>query len=137
VSVPTLTSFLPDKDNGKVTAVIVAPGGGFLSLSMDSEGYQVARWLASCGIAAFVLKCRLQATPPTPEALRDHALGILRSGPQAIDDLLQRGTPAAVEDAAAAQRRCVWCELGRPCGTSIRGGWGCSAFLRAQSLHSV
>jgi len=41
------------------TSVIIAPGGGFVWLSIDSEGHDVAKWLAARGIAAFVLKYRL------------------------------------------------------------------------------
>jgi len=59
VSHPTLTAFLPDEGNANGTAIIVAPGGAFHILSIDSEGYAVARWLNSRGIAAFVLKYRL------------------------------------------------------------------------------
>src|SRR5690606_18090509 len=44
-------------------AVIVAPGGGFRSLSMENEGWDVARALAERGVAAFVLKYRLNQTP--------------------------------------------------------------------------
>jgi acetyl esterase/lipase len=40
-------------------AVIVCPGGGYVNLSMDKEGDQVARWLNSIGVASFVLKYRL------------------------------------------------------------------------------
>ncbi|MDO7833735.1 dienelactone hydrolase family protein [Sphingobium sp. HBC34] len=63
VSVATLTPFLPDPDKATGTAIIVAPGGGFLGLAMETEGYAVARWLADHGIAAFVLKYRLVPTP--------------------------------------------------------------------------
>lgn len=34
----------------------VAPGGGFIGLSINSEGHDVAKWLVTRGIAAFVLK---------------------------------------------------------------------------------
>jgi acetyl esterase/lipase len=44
-------------------AVIVAPGGGFRTLSMENEGWNVARALAARGVAAFVLKYRLIQTP--------------------------------------------------------------------------
>jgi acetyl esterase/lipase len=60
---PTIMPFLPDPAKATGAAVIVAPGGAFLSLSMFSEGYDVARWLADRGIAAFVLKYRLNETP--------------------------------------------------------------------------
>lgn len=63
VSAATLTPFLPAPDKANGTAVIVAPGGGFLGLAMETEGYAVARWLADHGIAAFVLKYRLVPTP--------------------------------------------------------------------------
>jgi len=59
VSNPTLTAFLPDEGKANGTAIIVAPGGAFHILSIDSEGYAVAKWLNSRGIAAFVLKYRL------------------------------------------------------------------------------
>jgi len=62
VSQPTLTPILPAGPSTGA-AVIVAPGGGFLGLSMDAEGWQVARWLANHGIAAFVLKYRVLPTP--------------------------------------------------------------------------
>ena len=63
VSIATLTPFLPE--NGKATgaAAIVAPGGGFTTLSMENEGWNVARALAKRGVAAFVLKYRLHPTP--------------------------------------------------------------------------
>ena len=63
VTRPTLTPYLPDPDQANGTAVIVAPGGGFGFLSVQSEGENVARWLAAHGIAAFVLKYRLNTTP--------------------------------------------------------------------------
>ncbi len=63
VSYPTITPVLPDPTNATGAAVVVAPGGAFLSLSMDSEGFDVAHWLAAHGIAAFVLKYRLNPTP--------------------------------------------------------------------------
>jgi enterochelin esterase-like enzyme/dienelactone hydrolase len=59
VSQPTITAFLPPKEAANGTAVIVAPGGAFHTLSINSEGYDVAKWLNSKGIAAFVLKYRV------------------------------------------------------------------------------
>ncbi len=56
---PTLTAFLPPYYLATGTAVIIAPGGAFHTLSINSEGIEVAKWLNSKGIAAFVLKYRL------------------------------------------------------------------------------
>ena len=63
VTTATLTPFLPDPAKATGAAVIVAPGGGFTTLSMQNEGWDVARGLAAQGVAAFVLKYRLNQTP--------------------------------------------------------------------------
>lgn len=63
VSIATLTPFLPPKEKATGAAVIVAPGGGFRTLSMENEGWNVAKALADKGVAAFVLKYRLNPTP--------------------------------------------------------------------------
>lgn len=68
VTVATLTPFLPDPSKATGAAVIVAPGGGFRTLSMENEGWNVARALADQGVAAFVLKYRLNQTPADLEA---------------------------------------------------------------------
>jgi acetyl esterase/lipase len=57
--VPTLTIYMPPNTTGPMTAVIVAPGGGYRALSMNKEGRLPAAYLNSLGIAAFVLKYRL------------------------------------------------------------------------------
>lgn len=67
VTLPTLTPVLPDPKNAIGAAVIVAPGGGFMMLSMETEGFVVARALADRGIAAFVLKYRIEQTDPDPK----------------------------------------------------------------------
>ncbi|MDR7229666.1 acetyl esterase/lipase [Caulobacter sp. BE264] len=64
VTEATLTPFLPDPAKATGAAVIIAPGGGFRTLSMENEGWDAARALADKGVAAFVLKYRLNQTPP-------------------------------------------------------------------------
>jgi len=56
---PTLTVFQPEPDKANGTAVIICPGGAFFGLSIDSEGFEVARWLNGRGVTCFVLKYRL------------------------------------------------------------------------------
>jgi len=56
---PSLTIFLPVKNQANGTGVIVCPGGSYMALASNHEGRQVANWLNSLGIAAFVLKYRL------------------------------------------------------------------------------
>ncbi len=62
ITTATLTPFLPEPGKANGAAVIVAPGGGFMWLSMGNEGWEVAEALAKQGIAAFVLKYRLHPT---------------------------------------------------------------------------
>jgi endo-1,4-beta-xylanase len=60
---PSITVFLPQTGRRTGAGVVVMPGGGHRHLLIDREGYAVARWLASQGIAAFVLKYRLARAP--------------------------------------------------------------------------
>ena len=46
-----------------VAAIIIAPGGGHYKLTVDDEGYDVAKFLSGHGVAAFVLKYRLAHEP--------------------------------------------------------------------------
>lgn len=62
---PTYTAFLPLPEKNTRSAVIVVPGGAFRQVSIEPEGYAVARWLAERGVAAFVVKYRVvQQKPP-------------------------------------------------------------------------
>ena len=56
VTTPTLTACLPDPAKATGTAVIIAPGGGFIFLGTDT--HEIVEWLAARGIAGFVLKYR-------------------------------------------------------------------------------
>ena len=56
---PSITPFLPPADRASGAAIIIAPGGGHMFLTMDREGYDVGQWFADHGVAAFVLKYRL------------------------------------------------------------------------------
>lgn len=101
VTTPTLTAYLPDPSIATGTAVIIAPGGGFVFLGINSEGHDVAKWLVARGIAAFVLKYRTVQLEGQNEAqlnqsggarfgaqLRDHAL-IAEDGKYGIADGIQ------------------------------------------------
>ena len=71
VTAATLTPFLPDPAKANGTAVIIAPGGGFRWLSINNEGWKIAQALNERGVTAFVLKYRLEPTPPTLEGLKE------------------------------------------------------------------
>ena len=57
--VPALTAYLPRTMTASTPAVIVCPGGAYARLASNHEGRQVAGYLNSLGIAAFVLRYRL------------------------------------------------------------------------------
>jgi acetyl esterase/lipase len=67
VSVPTFTPVWPDGAASGV-AVVIAPGGGFHALSIQSEGYLVAERLAAVGITSFVLAYRTVPAGDDPVA---------------------------------------------------------------------
>lgn len=68
---PELTIFLPTSPNPTRTGVVVAPGGGYEHLSMEKEGFAIARWLNDHGVAAFVLRYRLGPRYHNPVELSD------------------------------------------------------------------
>jgi acetyl esterase/lipase len=67
----TVTPFLPAAGRVTGAAAVVFPGGGYQHLAMDHEGVQVARWLNSIGVTAFVVKYRLGPRYHHPTMLRD------------------------------------------------------------------
>jgi acetyl esterase/lipase len=56
--IPTLTAYLPAEGQSNGASFLVLPGGGYGSLA-GHEGEAYAKWLATHGIAAYVLKYRL------------------------------------------------------------------------------
>ena len=62
VTKPSLTVYRPLPWTANGTAVVVCPGGGFMALSITSEGTDVAQWLSEKGFTTFVLKYRLAHT---------------------------------------------------------------------------
>jgi acetyl esterase/lipase len=81
---PSLTPYLAKSPNG--TAVIVCPGGSYMHLAMDHEGVQVAKWLNSLGISAFVLQYRLGPKYHHPAMIDDahRAIRTVRSHAAAL-----------------------------------------------------
>ena len=94
VTKPTLTVFVPEADKANGTAVIIAPGGGFHALSINSEGLDVAKWLVEKGITCFVLKYRLVhvlSNDPTAELAG-------KMGKKEFDDDVNKVMPLVIAD---------------------------------------
>jgi acetyl esterase/lipase len=71
--IPTITPFVAPKEIATGAAIVVCPGGGYSHLSEIKEGSDVAKWLNSLGITAFVLKYRLGMRYHQPAPLLDAA----------------------------------------------------------------
>lgn len=83
---PTITAFLPDPAKATGTAVIICPGGGYGTLVINDEGYNVARDFAAHGIAGFVLKYRL----PSDAIMLNREIGPLQDAQCAIQIVRER-----------------------------------------------
>ena len=70
VDVPTLTLYRAPESIANGAAVVICPGGGYNILAWTHEGTEIAEWLNSIGVSAFVLKYRVpRRDPVTPHAL--------------------------------------------------------------------
>ena len=98
VTKPTLTVFKPAPEQKNGTAVVVVPGGGFLALSINSEGNDVARYLAAKGVTAFVLKYRLAHTGE--DATQEFMT--LISDRQKFEEIVGKVIPLSIADGLAA-----------------------------------
>jgi len=72
---PKLYYYAPTT-TGVHSAVIVMPGGGYMHEVMEKEGGAEARWLASQGVTAFVLKYRLAPEYRYPVPMLDGARAV-------------------------------------------------------------
>ena len=80
---PKLTVHLPEKRSAKGTAVVICPGGGYRYVAIGHEGHEIARWLNTHGIAAFVLDYRHNGNGyqhPIPLQDAQRAIRTVRAG---------------------------------------------------------
>jgi acetyl esterase/lipase len=98
VTKPSLTVFRPPAELKNGTAVIVCPGGGFMALSINSEGNDVAKYLAAKGVTAFVLKYRLAHTGE--DATQEFTQ--LYADKQKFHDTVDKVIPLTIADGLAA-----------------------------------
>src|SRR6202047_4755296 len=98
VTKPSLTVFKPSPELRNGTALVICPGGGFMALSITSEGTEVAKYLAARGVTAFVLKYRLAHTGE--DATQEFTA--LFADRQKFEDVVGKVIPLAVADGLAA-----------------------------------
>lgn len=56
---PELFAFFPPVKERNQKSVIIIPGGGYSKLTYDEGAFQIAKWMNTLGISAFVLNYRL------------------------------------------------------------------------------
>ena len=100
VTQPTLTAYLPDRAISRGTGVIICPGGAWHFLAFQHEGIDVARWLNSKGIAAFILKYRLIKTGDDFEREKQRNI----SEPGKMKALMEPLMPLVLSDGQQAVR---------------------------------
>lgn len=71
VHYPTLDVYLPEPAAATGCGVVICPGGGYWVLATEHEGSDIARWLNSLGVAAFVLKHRVPPDYRHPVPMQD------------------------------------------------------------------
>jgi acetyl esterase/lipase len=98
VTKPTLTVFKPSPESRNGTAVVICPGGGFMALSITSEGTDAAKYLAERGVTAFVLKYRLAHTGD--DATQEFAAMFPEK--QRFQEMVATVVPLSVADGLAA-----------------------------------
>lgn len=77
---PKLTPYLAPAASANGTAVVICPGGGYRNLASDHEGKQVAEWLNTLGVSAFVLQYRVAPyRHPAPLLDVQRAMRLVRS----------------------------------------------------------
>jgi lysophospholipase L1-like esterase len=76
------------------TAVVIAPGGAFHALSINNEGFDVARWLVKKGVTCFVLKYRLARSLTTDPIAEMTA----KWGKPEFNDAIKATIPLCVAD---------------------------------------
>ncbi|MBV9888027.1 MAG: alpha/beta hydrolase [Acidobacteria bacterium] len=98
VTKPTLTVFKPSAATKNGTAAVICPGGGFMALSINSEGTDVAKYLTDRGMTTFVLKYRLAHTGE--DATEEFAA--LYKDREKFRDTIGKVVPLSIADGAAA-----------------------------------
>jgi len=98
VTKPSLTVFKPSPESRNGTALVICPGGGFMALSITSEGTDLAKYMADRGVTTFVLKYRLARTGD--DATQEFIT--LFADRQKFDEKIGKIVPLAVADGLAA-----------------------------------
>lgn len=85
VTQPSMTVYRASVTTSPAPAILVCPGGGYKILAINIEGSEIADWLNSLGITAFVLKYRVPQNREGAFADAQRAMGLIRAGAEKWD----------------------------------------------------
>jgi acetyl esterase/lipase len=93
VTIPTITPYFADKAKANGTAIVICPGGGYIGLSMENEGSNIAKAFNKIGVTAFLLTYRL----PSDSIMVDKTIGPLQDAQRAIQIIRQRASEWGID----------------------------------------
>jgi len=93
VTDPVLLVYLPAPEKANGAAVVICPGGGYIRLAIDHEGYDIAVWLNEMGVAGIILKYRL----PSDAIMENKSVGPLQDAQEAIRIVRRRAREWNIE----------------------------------------
>lgn len=90
---PKLIIYLAPKGKANGTAMVVCPGGGYGGLAIGHEGHEIAQWLNTLGISAFICDYRHRGKgyrhpAPSQDAARCESPVRARAGEWGVDSQL-------------------------------------------------
>lgn len=90
---PKLIIYLAPKGKANGTAMVVCPGGGYGGLAIGHEGHEIAQWLNTLGISAFICDYRHRGKgyrhlAPSQDAARAIRTVRARAGEWGVDSQL-------------------------------------------------
>ncbi|MCI2082386.1 MAG: alpha/beta hydrolase [Bacteroidales bacterium] len=78
VTNPSIIVFRPSKPNG--IAIIMCPGGSYIRLAINHEGYDMASWFNALGVTYIILKYRMpNGHPEIPLSDAEQAMRVVRA----------------------------------------------------------
>jgi acetyl esterase/lipase len=95
VTDPKLHVYPAPAEKATGTAVIICPGGAYWGLAIAHEGEDVAKWLNSLGVTAFILHYRL----PSDAIMVDKSVGPLQDTQKAIRMIRQHAKEWKIDPA--------------------------------------
>jgi acetyl esterase/lipase len=114
---PRITVYRAPAETANGAAVVICPGGGYGHLAVGHEGLDVAKWLGSVGVTAFVLEYRIAPRYRHPAPIDDARRAVRTVRARAADwdvDPDRIGIIGFSAGGHLASTAATWFESGKP-----------------------